>query len=160
MVFLRSWAGLADDDEFALFRCQPSGAASPPWTEEAENYIRARLLRRQGSRVLAFREDGHLIAVSSFYPSEVGIPVVSPVVHPAWHLEVLAVTHSRQRTGFGLQVLDQTLVAMRETDPTRVLVVARAHVNNRASLALCARRDITPFVREGDYWKLLGEVPG
>ncbi len=52
------------------------------------------------------------------------------------------------------------MTAMCEIDENRVLIVARAHVDNRASLALCARRDITPFVRHGAYWTLVGEVLG
>jgi len=158
MTLLPSRASLQDDAAFAAFSCIAPGAPSTPWLEEVDNYIRAALLRASDLHVLAFREGDNLVAVSAFYESRIGIPVVQPADHPAWHLEVLAVAHQRHRNGIGLQVLDHTLATMQELDPHIVFVVARAHADNDASIRLCAKRDITLFLPDGAYQVLLGEL--
>jgi ribosomal protein S18 acetylase RimI-like enzyme len=157
MALLPSRASLEDDAAFAAFSCIASATQSTAWLEEVENYVRARVLRDRDQHVLAFREEDELVAVSAFRKSELELPI-QPAVHPAWHLEVLAVADGRQRAGVGLQVLDHTLSAMREIDSERVFVVAVAHRDNDASIALCAKRGITRFVPHGAYWVLVGEL--
>lgn len=158
MTLQPSRAGLRDDAAFAAFSCVAPGAVSIPWLEEVENYVRARLLRVPDLHVLAFRDDDELIAVSAFYETELRLPANRPASHPAWHLEVLAVAHARQRSGVGLEVLDHTLSVMRAIGPDRVFVIARAHVDNEASTGLCAKRAITRYMPDGAYWVLVGDI--
>jgi hypothetical protein len=56
-------------------------------------------------------------------------------------------------------LLRATFRRMLELDPRRVLVVARVHDENRASIAMCARVGLLRTERESDdYWAMLGEV--
>ncbi len=158
MTLLPSRASLEDDAAFAAFSCLATGTPSTPWLEEVENYVRARVLRVPDLHVLAFRDGDELIAVSAFYESEIELPANQPAGYPAWHLEVVAVAHPRQRNGVGLEVLDHTLSVMRDISPDRVFVVARAHLKNRASIGLCAKRGITPYVPSGTYWVMVGDL--
>jgi RimJ/RimL family protein N-acetyltransferase len=148
-----------DEDDFASFSCW-DGSTTTPWIEEAENHVRGWLLSN-AKYALAFRdEEGHLVATSAFDERVISVPLVAPVDHPGWHLQVVAIDLEHQRRGLSRQILAQTLEAMHEFDPTRVLVTANVHREHRASLKVCARAGLTRFIPKDDqYWTLLGEVP-
>lgn len=56
-------------------------------------------------------------------------------------------------------LLRATYRRMLELDPRRVLVVARVHDDNQASIRVCARVGLLRTERESDdYWAMLGEV--
>ena len=160
MALSRSFAGPDDDGYFAAFRCW-DGSDGKPWLEEVENYIRGALLRQPDIYVLAFREEGQLVAVSAFYKRTIGLPALDPIDHDAWHLEVVAVGFDRQQEGLSREVLEQTLAVMWEADPERVLIVGVAHRDNRAAFAACSQIGLLKFVqRDEHYWVLVGELSG
>lgn len=148
-----------DEDDFASFSCW-DGNPHTPWIEEAENYVRGWVLR-SAKHVLAFRDkEGHLVATSAFDERVISVPLVAPVDHGGWHLQVVAVELGHQRLGLSRQIFTQTLEAMHELDPARSLVTASAHRDHHASLKACAQAGITPFfLKDAHYWVLLGEVP-
>jgi RimJ/RimL family protein N-acetyltransferase len=149
----------ADADDFAAFSCW-DGNPNAPWIEEAENYVRGWVLSN-ARHVLAFRDgEGHLVAVTACDERVVSVPLVAPADHPGWHLQVLAIELSYQRQGLSRDVLARTLDAMREIDPARALVTAHVHKDHDASLRSCAQAGLTRFfLKDDDYWVLLGEVP-
>lgn len=147
------------DQDFAEFACW-DGRSGRPWIEETENYVRGWVLR-EATHVLAFRDRaGALLAVAAFDEHAVAVPLVEPVEQPAWLLRVIAIDLEHQRTGLSAQVFAGTFEAMREVDHDRVLVIARAHRRNRASLAACKSVEMLPFrAIDEHYLELLGEVP-
>jgi predicted N-acetyltransferase YhbS len=158
-MLMRARAGLDDATEFNDFACW-DGDPAAVWAHEVENYIRARLLWSFENITLAFREEGELVAVSSFYPSTIGLPIVDPVEQPSWHLDVLAVRLQRQRAGLAAEVFHQTFAEMRTEDSGRILVTGFVHRENAASFTACERAGITRLIpRDSDYWIVLGEVP-
>lgn len=159
IVIARARAGLDDAIEFDGFGCWDRDPLTV-WAHEVENYIRGRLLWRFENVTLAFREEGQLIAVSSFYPTTIGLPLVEPIEHPSWQLDVLAVQLHRQRAGLAAEIFRQTFEEMRHEDPERVLVAGFVHRSNGPSFDVCARAGLTPLVpRDDHYWIVLGEVP-
>jgi RimJ/RimL family protein N-acetyltransferase len=148
-----------DEDSFARFHCW-DGNSDAPWVEEVENYVRAWLLR-EAEHALAFRDDGgDFIAVAGFDPRTIFVPIVEPVAHPGWHLQVVAVRLESQRQGLSQEVFSGTFAAMREVDPGRVLYTATAHRENTASLRAAALAGLLPFRRKDEHYvELLGEVP-
>jgi RimJ/RimL family protein N-acetyltransferase len=148
-----------DEDAFASFSCW-DGNPGTPWIEEAENYVRGWVLSN-AQHVLTFRDTGgRLLAVSAFDERVISVPLVAPADHPGWHLQVVAIDLEHQHRGLARDVLDQTLDAMHELDPERVLVTAHAHRDHRASLKVCANAGLVRFIpKDADYWILLGEVP-
>jgi acetyltransferase (GNAT) family protein len=159
MALERRVAGRADDGEFAAFGCW-NGDPGQPWAAEVENYVRGTLLRQPDTRILAFREEGELVAVSAYYKRTIGVPALNPTEHDAWHLEVVAIRLDRQGEGLSHEVIEQTLRAMREEDPGRVLVTAVAHRDNIGAFAACAHFDLLQYVQQDpDYWVLVGELP-
>jgi hypothetical protein len=158
-VLIRARAGLDDANEFDAFQCWNRDPATV-WAHEVENYIRGRLLWHFENITLAFREDGELVAVSSFYPSTIGLPLVEPVEQPSWHLDVLAVQLERQRAGVAADIFEQTFAEMRDEDPERILVTGFVHRHNGPSLVACERAGLLPLrPLDDNYWVLLGEVP-
>jgi hypothetical protein len=158
-VLTRARAGLANAPEFAAFKCWDRDPAKV-WAREVENYVRGRLLWRPDNTTLAFREQGHLVAVSSYYPSTIGLPLVEPVEQPSWHLDVLAIQLQRQRARLADEILHQTFDEMRDEDPERILVTGFVHNDNTPSLRACARVGLTRLIPRDDYyWIVLGEVP-
>jgi hypothetical protein len=158
-MLIRARAGLDDATEFDAFACW-DGDAAAVWAHEVENYIRGRLLWRFENITLALREEGELAAVSSFYASTIGLPLVEPVEQPSWHLDVLAVQLQRQRVGLAAEVFEQTFAEMRTEDQDRILVTGFVHRDNAASFAACERAGLMRLIpRDNDYWIVLGEVP-
>lgn len=155
----RARAGLDDAIQFDAFACWDRDPTTV-WALEIENYIRARLLWRFENITLAFREDGELVAVSSFYPSTIGLPLVEPIEQPSWHLDVLAIQLQRQRLGLAAEIFRQTFEEMQAEDPGRILVTGFVQRSNAASLIACGRAGLTPLIpRDDEYWIVLGEVP-
>jgi GNAT superfamily N-acetyltransferase len=158
-MLIRARAGLDDAIEFDAFSCW-DGDPAAVWAHEVENYIRGRLLWRFDSITLAFREHGELVAVSSFFGSSIGLPLVEPVEQPTWHLDVFAVRLDRQRRGFATEVFQQTFAEMRQEDLERILVTGYVHRDNDLSFIACERAGLTRLIpRDDDYWIVLGEVP-
>lgn len=154
-----SWAGDADGDEFARFTCAEVESADP-WVLEVEAYVRSWVLRH-AHHVLAHRdEEGTLVAVSAFDGTVVGIPLLSPLDHPGWHLQVVAISHNHQNQRLSAEVFSGTFEAMRGLDLDRVFVTANVHGLHVVSLRACAQVGLTPWIQlDADYWILLGEVP-
>jgi hypothetical protein len=127
-----------DVDEFAAFRCW-DGDKNKPWIEQVENYVRVRVLKA-ALHTLAFRDGrGELVAVSAFDPTPIEIPVIKPVVHLGWQLQVVAICQRHQRNGRSREVYEQTFAAMRDTNSARTFVTAKIHREHRASLAAANR---------------------
>jgi RimJ/RimL family protein N-acetyltransferase len=147
-----------DRDEFAAFSCW-DGDPGAVWAEEAENYVRGWVLG-QALHTLAFREeDGALLAVSAFDPRVIAVPLLEPIEQPAWHLQCVAVRLEDQGRGLSEAIFRQTLSAMREMDPDRILVTANVHKRNLASLRACEKAGFSVFRSHGhSYVELLGEV--
>jgi RimJ/RimL family protein N-acetyltransferase len=148
-----------DANDFAHFQCW-NGDPGLPWVEEAENYVRAWVLRRS-ENVLAFRDEGGaLVAVSAFDPRVILVPIVNPVEHPGWHLQVVAIRLDQQGHGLSREIFTGTFAAMKSVDPNRVLYTANVHKDNRPSLRAGAAVGLLQFRRkDAFYLELLGEVP-
>jgi hypothetical protein len=158
MALVRSFAGADNDADFAGFTCW-DGDPENFFAEEAQNFIRGAMLWQFDSFNLAFRENGDLVAVSSFYRRTWPIPPPGPE-RPAWHLDVAAVSVERQRSGLSREVFTETFAVMREIDPERILVSAFVHRENLAAYGACAAVGITLWTpRDEDYVILIGEVP-
>jgi hypothetical protein len=154
-----SFATAADRDELAQFVCW-DGNPYEPWVEEAQNFVRAWMLSRTQHCLMTRGEARRLIAVAAFDPRVIGLPLVRPIDHNAWHIQVLAVSLPFQAHGLAASIFDQVFAAMRQLDPDRVLVTANVHRDNHHSLSACSKVGITPLVPvEEAYWLLLGEVP-
>lgn len=153
-----SWADDSDADEFSGFVC--SDENSEAWVLEAENYVRNWVLRR-AERVLAHRDEtGHLIAVSAFDSVVIGLPLLSPIDHPGWHLQVIAISTAHQNSRVSGEVYSGTFDAMRQLDSDRVFLTANVHRSHAASLRAAAKVGLEPWYPMDDhYWVLLGEVP-
>lgn len=148
-----------DEDAFAAFSSW-AGRDGEPWIEEADNYVRVSVLRH-AAHVLAFRDAARdLVAVSAFDERTIAVPLAAPVDHPGWHLQVVAIRVEDQRKGLSQLIFQETFAAMRELDPERVLVTAHAHKDHFASISACRQAGIEAFyMKDDDYWMLLGEVP-
>lgn len=154
-----SWADATDADELAQFACTPPDAPEP-WVAEAEAYVRGWALRHAEHVVSHRDEAGTLVAVSAFDETVVGIPLRSPLDHPGWHLQVVAINREHQNQRLSPDVFAGTFEAMRDLDPNRVFVTANVHRNHVVSQRACAGAGLLPwFLRDQDYWVLLGEVP-
>jgi hypothetical protein len=127
---------------------------------EAEDYVRAWVLRR-AQYVISHRDDaGALVAISAFDETVIGIPLLSPLDHPGWHLQVVAIAHDHQNQRLSLNVFRNTFQAMRDRDPDRVFVTANVHRNHVVSQHVCARAGLLSWIPlDQHYWVLLGEVP-
>jgi len=158
-VLTWSWATDDDADEFAQFVCS-QGAAAPPWEREAEAYVRAWVFRH-AQYVLAHRnEDGALIGVSAFDETVIGVPLLSPLDHPGWHLQVVAISLDHQNQGHSHEVFDGTFEAMRQRDADRVFLTANVHRQHGVSQHACEKAGLTPWIPlDDEYWILLGELP-
>jgi hypothetical protein len=158
MTLVRSFAGADDDGDFARFRCW-DGDSDNFFAEEAEIWIRnTGLLYEPGTFNLAFRADGVLVAVASFYRRSWPIP--PPADRPAWHLDVMAIHRDRQRAGLSAEVFAGTFEVMREVEPDRVLISGFIHRLNFAAYAACSAVGITLWTpRDEDYVIVIGEVP-
>jgi len=157
-MLVRSFAGADDDADFADFRCW-DGDPENFFAEEAQNFIRGAMLYQPDSYHLAFREDGELVAVSSFYKRSWPIPPPGPE-RPAWHLDVLAVACDRQRAGLSREVFEGTFEVMREADPDRVLVSGFVHRQNLIAYDACTAVGMTMWTpRDDEYVIVIGEVP-
>ncbi|MGI8413461.1 MAG: hypothetical protein ACR2QA_13465 [Solirubrobacteraceae bacterium] len=154
----RSIATLADDADFAAFCC--CGDNDPAWIEEVEDYVRGSVLRRV-EHTLAFRDgQGDLIAVSAFAERVIRVPIVDPVAHEGWHLQVVAISLEHQRQRLSKQIFEQTFAAMREIDASRVYVTANVHREHRSSRKACSEVGIDLWTPLDDHYVvLLGEVP-
>lgn len=156
-----TWSFATEDDtgEFSRFTCC-ADASAPPWVREADIYVRGWVLRR-ARYVLAHRNDaGALVAVSAFDETTIGIPLLSPLDHPGWHLQVVAISDDHQNQRLSREVFDNTFVAMSELDADRVFVTANVHGEHAVSLRACANVGLLPWIPLDDhYWILLGEVP-
>lgn len=159
MALKRARATAADDGEFAAFSCW-DGDDSTPWIEEAENYVRGFVLR-EVEYTFAFRDDDdQLVAVSAFDRRSIVVPPADPVEHPAWQLQIVAITLGLQRQQLCREVFEMTFDAMRAADPKRVLVAAHVHNEHRASRRACEAVGLEYwFPKDDTYTILLGEVP-
>jgi hypothetical protein len=158
VALVRAFATRADDEEFSRFSCW-DGNSALPWVEEVEDDIRGGWIFKRAEHVVAIRDDGDLVAVSAFFPRDIGLPVVAPVPQLGWHLHALAVRLDLQRSGLSVVALEQTFAAMREIDPNRDLFTVRVHQDNVASTRLCGRYQLAPFPRDDPvYIELLGDV--
>lgn len=144
-----------------MFECW-DGSEDVPWAEEAENYIRASLLRH-ARHVLALRDElGELVGVSAFDERNILLPINTrtATIHPSWHLQVVAVRVDLQGQRLVDEIFELTFDAMRQADTERIIVTARVHRKNLPSLKACARHSIDPLREVDDhYLELLGEVP-
>jgi RimJ/RimL family protein N-acetyltransferase len=159
LALSRSFATLVDDGEFAAFDC--CGDAPTPYTEEAENYVRVWALRQgKGTFVLAFRDEGgDLAGVAAFERDTVQIRGPDPSDHAAWRLQVVAVRSDLQNSGLSAEIFEGTFSAMKETDPYRDVVVAKAHRENRASRKACANVGLDTFDdADESYVVVLGRI--
>jgi ribosomal protein S18 acetylase RimI-like enzyme len=154
----RTGAGDADQDAFAAFSCCDEDAA--PWAEEAEDYIRTRVIR-EAEVVLAYWDPpGNLVAVAGFSRRAIWVPLSEPQENPGWHLLVLGVLSDRHGEGIGLTVLSDVYKEMSQIDPSRVLVTAMVHEDNVASRRMCQKIGLLPFeAADPGYLLLLGEIP-
>lgn len=152
-----SWATDDDAEEFEQFSCSKEN--DEPWIQEVENYVRFWVLRR-AQYVLCHRDgSGVLVAVSAFDEIAIGIPLVSPLDHPGWHLQVVAVTDGFQNQGFSQEVFQATFEAMGGIDLDRVFVTANVHREHDHSQRACGNAGLTPWIPlDENYWVLLGEV--
>jgi RimJ/RimL family protein N-acetyltransferase len=158
----RSFATRADDADFAGFECCGDDAA--PWALETENYVRSSVLGH-AEHVLALRdEEGALVAVSAFDRKRIEVPrAVDPLDLKGWQLQVVAVHRESQRNGLCAAVFANTFDAMRDLDPGRGVVQANVHKDNSPSIKACRNAglfELMPLEPEGEYWILLGRVPG
>ena len=159
MKLRRSFAvTVGDAEEFASFSCCPDDG--PAWVREAENYVRVYALGH-ANWVLAFRDEAdELVAVSAFDPRVIEIPLVAPVEHDGWHLQVVAIALPYQGQGLSAFVYSETFAAMREVSQQRELVTANVHSLHTASRRAAARAGLDTLVPiDDDYIRLLGVVP-
>jgi RimJ/RimL family protein N-acetyltransferase len=156
-LLIWSWATDDDAEEFEQFYC--TGANAQPWEQETENYVRFWVLRR-ARYVLCHRDESSaLIAVSAFDENLIAMPVISPLDHPGWHLQVVAITVGHQNQGLSQEVFKGTFDAMKHVDPDRVFVTANVHQDHAFSRRACEKVGLSPWIRLDDaYWILLGEV--
>lgn len=159
MALTRFAAGHYDDAaQFAQFECW-DGDPAAPWAAEAQNFIRGFVLERADTSVFKWCDAGQLVAVTAFRSTVVGLPVLNPEDHVAWHLEVIGIAVTHQGHGLSQQVLEETIDVMRERDPDRVLVTANVHHQNAPSIAALASVGITPLAPlDEHYWLFLGEI--
>ena len=155
----RSFAGPDDRDDLAQFDCW-DGNPEEPWADEAQNYVRAWVLSKSAHTIVFKDADGQIVGVSAFSPRLIGLPLVQPVEHPAWHVDVVAVVRRLQGNGFAQQIFAGTFEAMQQCGPDRILATANVHRNNARSLSACAKAGLHALMPLDDhYWILLGEVP-
>jgi hypothetical protein len=151
-------ATLADVAAFDGFRCCDPDEADP-WALEAENYVRAAVLKQAGNRTLAFREGDDLVAISSFYKSSIELPLLSPSLHEAWHLDVVALHLHHQGSHRSGEVFERTVDAMRAADPAPVFIKALSHKDNAAALAAAKCIGLVPLIpMDADYLWLVAEL--
>jgi hypothetical protein len=155
-----SLLGRADDGEVAAFCCCPEDA--PHFQREVEDYLRAAALKR-AEYVLGLRdEEGSLVGISAFDPEPIPGPPVEPSIEVrGWKLLAIGIDIEQQRNGHSKTLLERTFETMFHLDESRSLVIARAHVDNVASLTACAAAEIEVYPpKAGDYHRLVGKVPG
>jgi hypothetical protein len=158
-----------DGHEFLTFNCW-SGDPDEHYAAEAEGFIR-KLALKTTFKSLAFREeDGTLAGVSSFDKAAVQPFEAANYVEHGWQLQVVGVRRDLQGPTVNSDiagcppelpisdyVFRKTYERMLELDPTRVIVRARIHDDNRRSIAACSRVGLERTVRESqDYWRMLG----
>jgi hypothetical protein len=151
------------------FRCS-TDEDDELWIQEVEEYIRAFALRTAHHVLLFETDEGDLAGVSAFARQD-----VSPAGRrrvPAWRLEVIALSPAWQGKSVDADIagcaptmkaseylLRSTFRRMLELDPRRVIVVARVHDDNRASMVAAGRVGLDRTERESpEYWGMLGEV--
>jgi RimJ/RimL family protein N-acetyltransferase len=127
---------------------------------EAEDFVRGSVLRRV-KYTLAFRdEQDALIAVSAFDERQIRVPVIDPVAHQGWHLQVVAIALPYQRLGISQMVFEETFAAMREIDESRIHVTANVHNEHRSSIKACAHVGLEYWIPKNEHFTILiGEVP-
>ncbi len=159
MAWERSFASaVLDVDDFAAFQCW-NGDRATPWIAVVEDYVRVSVLRA-AVHILAFRDgNGELVAVSAFDPTDVEIPLIEPVAHPGWTLQVLAIRLQHQRNGHSREVYRQTFEAMCELNPARSLVTARIHRQHTGSMTAARRAGLDLFLTGTEFHTMLGELP-
>jgi RimJ/RimL family protein N-acetyltransferase len=148
-----------DRDEYASFTCW-DGADGTPWLEEVQTFIRHWVLTRV-PYVVSFRAgNGDLVGVGAFEERNIYVPLVEPVQHEGWHLQVVGIRLEDQGKGLSRSVFRGIFEAMRQLDDGRVIYTAHVHKDNVPSIAACARVGLD-LLRPKDthYWILLGEVP-
>jgi ribosomal protein S18 acetylase RimI-like enzyme len=151
-------AGPDDDAQFAAFTCW-DGDLAKPWAHEAQNYIRAAVLRQPDTHVLKWCDGTNLVAVVSFGTRIIGLPLLDPVDHTVWHLDVMGVARDRQQQGHAPSALQETLHAMRAEDPARAIVTADVHRLNSPAIRTLRSVGITELIqKDADYWIFLGEL--
>lgn len=155
-MFFSCWDG--DEDEY--------------WAHEAEYFIRQRAIA-ETYRTLVFRDhDGLVAAVSAFDKRGVRPNEAAKFVHDGWLLQVVGVRRDLQggrvesdvascpgTMRVSEYVFRKTFERMRELDPTREVVTARVHEENRRSIEAARRVGLERTVREdADYWRMLGKA--
>lgn len=159
-----------DGHVLLAFRCWSGDEEFDPWVREVEEYVR-RFALRTADHVLLFETDaGELVGVSAFSRRE--IDLAGRLRVGGWHFDVIALSLRWQRGSVDADIeglpptmkaseylLRATFRRMLDVDPRRVVVVARVHDENRASMKVCARVGLDRTEREtDDYWAMLGEV--
>ena len=154
LLGFRCWTG--DDDEL--------------WVRDVEEYVRMYALRTAYRVLLFCSAGGELAGVTAFNKQDISPSGTRRV--PGWRLEVVALTlrWQRQRVASDIAgaasemkaseyLMRATYRRMLELDARRVLVVARVHDGNVASMVAAARVGLDRTEREDDeYWAMLGEV--
>jgi hypothetical protein len=161
----------ADGHDLLGFTCW-DGDPEEPWVAEVESYVRA-LALKSADHTLVFRDDdGELAAVTAFDSRDIRPFEAARYLVPGWHLQVVAVSLSYQRTVVESDIARcapemkaaeyvhrATYGHMLGLDSGRVAVTARVHEDNRRSMRAAARVDLHRTVREDlEYWRMLGPV--
>ena len=151
------------------FRCW-TGDENEPWIREVEEYVRC-LALATAYRVLLFETElGDVAGVSAFDRQDISPAGRRRVA--GWRLQVVAlglpwqgklveadIEGSAPTMKASEYLLRATFRRMLEIDSRRVIVVARVHDDNRASMIACARVGLDRTSRESDeYWAMIGEV--
>lgn len=168
-LYVRDADKRADGHALLGFRCS-TGDEEEVWLQEVEEYVR-RYALPTAHRVLVFEsESRELAGVTAFNRAEISPSGRRRVA--GWRLEVVALTPSWWGKSIDADIdgcaltmkaseylLRATFRRMLKLDARRVLVVARVHDDNRASVAACSRVGLLRTERESDdYWAMLGEV--
>jgi hypothetical protein len=171
-LYVRDADKRTDGHTLLSFRCS-TGDEEELWLREVEEYVR-RYALPTAHRVLLFESESHELAgITAFNREDISPSGRRRVA--GWRLEVVALRRAWWGKAIDADIegcattmkaseylLRATFRRMLELDPRRVLVVARVHDENRASIAACARVGLVRTEREsGDYWAMLAEVdPG
>jgi GNAT superfamily N-acetyltransferase len=157
-------AGPDDDPEFSTFTCW-DGDPEKWWAQEAQNAIRNWILRPwlvglQKATVFKWCDDGELIAVAAIGTRILTYPALEPRDHDVGHIDVLAVSLARQRSGVSRVVFAELIDLFREDERVLAGVTADVHEDNIAALAVAAEHGITKYRPKDDdgYWILFGAL--